>query len=96
MLIEKPDFTTLITQPEAAFAVQAATAIITFAAANAGIPVSGTQILVASFVGVGVATGQQVNMKTIRRIVVSALMTPFVSGALAIGLYIGIIEWGVI
>ncbi len=82
--------------PESAFAVQAATAIIVFVAANLGIPVSGTQILVASFVGVGVAVGQQVNYKTIRRIVVSALMTPFFSGGLAILLFFGIDKMGVV
>ena len=82
--------------PEKAFAVQVATAFVTFTAASLGIPVSGTQILVASFVGVGVASNSQVNWDVIKKIVFSAFLTPVISGIFGILFYLGISSMGVV
>ncbi|MEL0164778.1 MAG: inorganic phosphate transporter [Candidatus Heimdallarchaeota archaeon] len=63
--------------PTTAVAVQASTALVTFIAAFVGIPISGTHVLVAAFVGTGWASGTNVNMDTVKRIGVSAVGTPF-------------------
>lgn len=65
--------------PTTAFSVQSSTAIITFIAASIGLPISGTHVLVASFVGTGMAAKSKVNKKTVKKIVASALGTPFFS-----------------
>ncbi len=76
--------------PTSAVAIQFSTAIITFVAASLGIPVSGTHILVAAFIGTGKAYDVDVNMKTVKRITISAVGTPFVAG---LGV---LLTWGVV
>ena len=65
--------------PTTAVSVQVSTALITFIAANLLIPISGTHVLVAAFVGTGKASGTKVNMDSVKRIAISAVMTPFVA-----------------
>lgn len=66
--------------PTTAFSVQSSTALITFIAASIGLPISGTHVLVAAFVGTGFAAKSRINMKTVKKIVASALGTPFFAG----------------
>ncbi|OLS27367.1 MAG: Sulfate permease CysP [Candidatus Heimdallarchaeota archaeon LC_2] len=63
--------------PTTAVSVQVSTALITFVAAALLIPISGTHVLVAAFVGTGKAYGSKVNMDSVKRIAVSAILTPF-------------------
>ncbi|MFV2014945.1 MAG: inorganic phosphate transporter [Candidatus Heimdallarchaeota archaeon] len=63
--------------PTTAVSVQVSTALITFVAASLLIPISGTHVLVAAFVGTGMASGTKVNMDSVKRIAVSAVATPF-------------------
>ena len=75
-----------MTAPKA-LAVQISTASITFVGANLGIPLSGTHILVASFIGVAMSSRSRVNMKLVQKIGVSAISTPFIGAVLSIVLY---------
>lgn len=63
--------------PTTAVSVQVSTALITFTAASLLIPISGTHVLVAAFVGTGIASGTKVNMDSVKRIAMSAVATPF-------------------
>ena len=63
--------------PTTAVSVQVSTALITFTAATLLIPISGTHVLVAAFVGTGMASGTKVNMESVKRIAISAVATPF-------------------
>lgn len=63
--------------PTTAVSVQISTALITFVAASVRIPISGTHVLVAAFVGTGMAYGSRVNMDSVKRIAISAVVTPF-------------------
>ncbi|MHA2277225.1 MAG: inorganic phosphate transporter [Candidatus Kariarchaeaceae archaeon] len=63
--------------PTTAVSVQVSTALITFTAASLLIPISGTHVLVAAFVGTGMASGTKVNMDSVKRIAISAIATPF-------------------
>ncbi len=63
--------------PTTAVSVQVSTAVITFLAASIQIPISGTHVLVAAFVGTGFASGSKVNMNSVKRIAISAIITPF-------------------
>ena len=63
--------------PTTAVSVQVSTALITFIAASLLIPISGTHVLVAAFVGTGIAYGSKVNMNSVKRIALSAIATPF-------------------
>lgn len=71
--------------PTTAFAVQLSTALITFISANLGIPISGTHVLVSSFIGVGVGYKLDVNKGTVAKIAVSAVATPLFAGLLTAG-----------
>ncbi len=73
--------------PATALSVQVSTALVTFIAAFLGIPVSGTHILVASFVGVGVASKTVVNYDTVKKIAFSAFTTPPLAGVVSIFSY---------
>lgn len=75
-----------MTAPKA-LAVQISTASITFVGANLGIPLSGTHILVASFIGVAMSSRSRVNMKLVQKIGVSAVSTPFIGGLLSVLIY---------
>jgi PiT family inorganic phosphate transporter len=77
--------------PTTAVSVQVSTAIITFFAASLRIPISGTHVLVAAFVGTGKAAQTKVNMSSVKKIAVSAVATPF-----AAALTTGIIWFAVI
>lgn len=79
--------------PTTAVAVQVATAIVTTGSASLGIPISGTHVLVSSFLGVAIANRNTVNKKTVGRIAVSAVGTPF-AAALATFLLWKIVEFG--
>ena len=63
--------------PTTAVSVQVSTAIITFLAASLLIPISGTHVLVAAFVGTGMASKTKVNMNSVKKIAISAIVTPF-------------------
>jgi PiT family inorganic phosphate transporter len=73
--------------PESAFIVQTTSAIITLVATILGIPVSGTMILVASFIGAGYGSKKPVNLKSVRVITLFIFLTPIFSGVCAIGFY---------
>jgi len=66
--------------PTTALSVQVSTALITFTAAISGIPISGTHVLVASFIGTGIASQSKINTDTAKKIGLSAIGTPFFSG----------------
>ncbi len=52
-----------------------------------GIPVSGTMILVASFIGAGYGSKKPINLKSVRIIVLFIFLTPLISGAFAVAFY---------
>ncbi|MHA2105188.1 MAG: anion permease [Candidatus Hodarchaeales archaeon] len=74
--------------PSKSLAVQISTASITFIGANLGIPLSGTHILVSSFVGVALSSKSRVNNKVLGRIAISAVGTPFFGAILSIIVFI--------
>lgn len=78
--------------PTTAVSVQVSTAFITFFAALALIPISGTHVLVAAFVGTGKASGAKVNMDSVKRISVSAVATPFASALTTLFMWFVIFE----
>ncbi len=63
--------------PTTAVAVQLSTAIVTTTSASLGIPISGTHVLVSAFLGVAVAAKSAINKRTVGKIAVSAMGTPF-------------------
>ena len=71
--------------PTTAVAVQVSTAVVTFFAVFLKIPISGTHVLVAAFVGTGKAAQTNVNMSSVKRIAISAIATPF-AAALTTGI----------
>ena len=73
--------------PESAFVTQASSALITLIATILGIPVSGTMILVASFIGAGYGSKKSVNFKSVRTIVLFIFLTPLISGSFAVAFY---------
>lgn len=73
--------------PESAFVTQASSALITLVATMLGIPVSGTMILVASFIGAGYGSKKPINLKSVRTIVLFIFLTPLFSGLCAVGFY---------
>ncbi len=74
--------------PSKSLAVQISTAGITFLGAFVGIPLSGTHILVSSFVGVALSSRSRVNKKVLGRITVSAVGTPFIGAILSIIIFV--------
>ncbi|MHA2249833.1 MAG: inorganic phosphate transporter [Candidatus Kariarchaeaceae archaeon] len=79
--------------PTTAVSVQLSTALITFIAASMKIPISGTHVLVAAFVGTGMAYGTKVNMDSVKRIGVSAVMTPFAAALTTFLMWYGIFQF---
>jgi PiT family inorganic phosphate transporter len=73
--------------PSKALSVQISTAVITFLGANLGIPLSGTHILVASFIGVALSSKSRYNTRVIGKIGVSAISTPVFGGFLSIAIF---------
>lgn len=73
--------------PTTAVSVQVSTAFITFVAAALLIPISGTHVLVAAFVGTGKASGTNVNMDSVKRIAISAIATPFAAAATTVAMW---------
>ncbi|MBY9000632.1 MAG: inorganic phosphate transporter [Candidatus Heimdallarchaeota archaeon] len=73
--------------PESAFVTQASAALITLVAVSLGIPVSGTMILVSSFIGAGYGDKKPINLKSVRHIVLFVFLTPIISGLCAIAFY---------
>ncbi|MCY3411321.1 MAG: inorganic phosphate transporter [Candidatus Heimdallarchaeota archaeon] len=78
--------------PTTAVSVQVSTAVITFVAASVQIPISGTHVLVAAFVGTGMASGTKVNMNSVKRIAVSAIATPFAAALATMVMWYAIIN----
>ncbi|MHA1984337.1 MAG: anion permease [Candidatus Hodarchaeales archaeon] len=76
--------------PSKSLAVQISTASITFIGANLGIPLSGTHILVSSFVGVALSSKSRVNNKVLGRIAISAIATPFFGAILSILVFLAV------
>lgn len=74
--------------PSKSLAVQISTASITFLGASLGIPLSGTHILVSSFVGVALSSKSRVNKRVLGKITISALGTPFLGGMLSIVIFL--------
>ncbi|MEA2070051.1 MAG: inorganic phosphate transporter [Asgard group archaeon] len=73
--------------PETGFATQTASAIIIFIAVFFGIPISGTMVLVSSFVGAGIGGNKPVNFASVKMITLFAFLTPILSAVWAIGYY---------
>ena len=76
--------------PESAFVTEGSAAIVVFTAVLIGIPVSGTMVLVSSFMGAGVGMKKPLNFKTIRMILLFIVLTPIISGVIAIACYFAI------
>ena len=76
--------------PESAFVTEGSAAMVVFTAVLIGIPVSGTMVLVSSFMGAGVGMKKPLNFKTIRMILLFILLTPVISGIVAIACYFAI------
>ncbi len=76
--------------PESAFVTEGSAAIVVFLAVIIGIPVSGTMVLVSSFMGAGVSMKKPLNLKTVRLIVIFVVLTPIISGLIAVGCYYAI------
>jgi len=76
--------------PESAFVTEGSAALVVFTAVMLGIPVSGTMVLVSSFLGAGVGMNKPINFKTIRMVVLFVFLTPVISGICAIACYYGI------
>jgi len=69
--------------PTMAFSAQFSTGIITFIATVMGLPLSSSQVLISSIIGVGYARGMKINYKQVVGIIVSWILTLPVSGILA-------------
>ncbi len=76
--------------PESAFVTEGSAAVIVFFAVIIGIPVSGTMVLVSSFMGAGVGMNKPLNYKTVRMILLFVVLTPIISGLIAVGCYYAI------
>lgn len=76
--------------PESAFVTEGSAAIVVFTAVIIGIPVSGTMVLVSSFMGAGVGMKKPLNYKTVRMIVLFVVLTPIISGLISVGCYYAI------
>jgi PiT family inorganic phosphate transporter len=77
-------------KPESAFVTEGSAAMIVFFAVMIGIPVSGTMVLVSAFIGAGVGMKKPINMKTVRMILLFVVLTPIISGLIAVACYFGI------
>ncbi len=71
--------------PGMALSAQFSTGLLTFAATLIGLPLSGSQILVASLVGVGYARRMKINVREIVEIVLSWILTFPVSALISAG-----------
>jgi len=76
--------------PESAFVTEGSAAMIVFFAVIIGIPVSGTMVLVSAFIGAGVGMNMPINYKTLRMIGIFVVLTPIISGLIAVGCYYAI------
>jgi len=76
--------------PESAFVTEGSAAVVVFTAVILGIPVSGTMVLVSSFVGAGMGMNKPINLKTIKMIVLFVVLTPIISGLIAVASYYAI------
>ncbi|MFW9922032.1 MAG: inorganic phosphate transporter [Candidatus Thorarchaeota archaeon] len=76
--------------PESAFVTEGSAALVVLTAVNLGIPVSGTMVLVSSFIGAGIGNKKPINFKTVRLIVIFLFLTPLISGLVAVGCYYAI------
>jgi len=76
--------------PESAFVTEGSAAVVIFTAVLIGIPVSGTMVLVSSFMGAGVGMKKPLNFKTVRMIATFIFLTPLISGLIAIACYFAI------
>jgi PiT family inorganic phosphate transporter len=73
-------------RPSTGFSAEASMAIVLFVATVLGIPFSGTEVLVAAVVGVGLANHDPVRGSTLKRLILVALLTIPLSAAFALGL----------
>jgi PiT family inorganic phosphate transporter len=76
--------------PESAFVTEGSAAIVVFTAVMLGIPVSGTMVLVSSFMGAGAGMEKPINYKTVRMIILFIFITPLLSGLISVGCYFAI------
>ncbi|MHA1910925.1 MAG: inorganic phosphate transporter [Candidatus Kariarchaeaceae archaeon] len=70
-----------------AFAVEVATASTIFVGTMLGLPLSGTHILVFAFIGAGLALREKLNLGTVKKILISWVVTMPFAGALCILTY---------
>ena len=73
--------------PESAFVTEGSAAVIIFIAVLLGIPVSGTFVLISSFLGAGIGMKKPINLKTLKTIVLWIFLTPLLSGTSSIICY---------
>jgi PiT family inorganic phosphate transporter len=76
--------------PESAFVTEGSAAVVVFTAVLIGIPVSGTMVLVSSFFGAGIGMKKPINYKTMRMIILFVVLTPIISGLIAVATYFAI------
>jgi PiT family inorganic phosphate transporter len=69
---------------ESAISAQISTSIIITWAAFVGLPLSGTHVYISSLIGAGFVNQQRPQRKIITQITLSALLTPIISGILAL------------
>ena len=79
-------------RPSTAFSAQLSTMMVLFFGTYLGYPLSGTQILVAAIIGVGIVEGKKVKKETVRDIFFSWFLTFPISAIFAILLYTAISE----
>ncbi len=69
--------------PTMAFSAQLSAGVVTFLATMMGLPLSSSQVLISSIIGVGFARGMNINYKQVVGIVASWILTLPVSGILS-------------
>ncbi|MBN1329144.1 MAG: inorganic phosphate transporter [Candidatus Heimdallarchaeota archaeon] len=76
--------------PESAFVTEGSAALIVFVAVILGIPISGTNVLIATFIGAGLGIRKPINLKTFKIILFFIVLTPIISGGSAVICYYSI------
>lgn len=74
-------------RPSTSFSAELAVAVVLFVGTLMGIPLSGTHVLVAAVVGVGIANRNPVRGPGLNKIVIASFLTVPLSAILAIGLF---------
>lgn len=73
--------------PSDAMGVQLSAAIVTTTTATLGIPISGTHVLVAAFIGAGVVSQRRIQYRSVIKLAASAVGTPIVAGVVTYGMW---------